>query len=214
MAKVAASVLDADFSKWREWLPKLSKVDRIQFDIMDNKFVPNKGLDKKRISELRPKTKLFFESHLMVENPETYVQEFAELGNQLLIFHIEATNKPLAIIEQIEEHGMKTGIAINNQTEAKTIFPYLDKVDLALVMSVQAGFGGQKFNSLALDKIRALRKKIDSEELECEIEVDGGINLETAKQCAEAGVDVLVAGTGIFRNPKGVEKAIEELKRL
>ncbi len=214
MAKVAASVLDADFSKWREWLPKLSKVDRIQFDIMDNKFVPNKGLDKKRISELRPKTKLFFESHLMVENPETYVQEFAELGNQLLIFHIEATNKPLAIIEQIEEHGMKTGIAINNQTEAKTIFPYLDKVDLALVMSVQAGFGGQKFNALALQKIRALRKKIDSEELECEIEVDGGINLETAKQCAEAGVDVLVAGTGIFRNPKGVEKAIEELKRL
>ncbi len=214
MVKVAASVLDADFQKWREWLPKLSKADRIQFDIMDKKFVPNKGLDKKRISELRPKTKLFFESHLMVEKPEQHIEEFAGLGNQLLIFHIEATDKPLAIIEQIEEHGMKAGIAINNQTEAKTIFPYLDKVDLALVMSVQAGFGGQKFNSLALDKIHALRKKIDSGELDCEIEVDGGINLETAGQCVEAGVDVLVAGTGIFRNPKGIEKAIEELKKL
>ena len=213
MAEIAASVLDADFSKWKQWLPELEKagIKRIQWDVMDNKFVPNKGIDKKFFAELRPRTKAFFESHLMVLEPEKYIREFAELGSQMLIFHVEATEKPLKIIEMVEEHGMKVGIAINNETGAEKIFPYLDKVDLALVMGVQAGFGGQKFNPKALEKISALRKKIDSEELSCEIEVDGGINAQTAKKAVEAGVDVLVAGTGIFKHPKGIAEAVKEL---
>src|SRR3989344_1561850 len=213
MAEIAASVLDADFSKWKQWLPELEKagIKRIQWDVMDNRFVPNKGIDKKFFAELRPRTKAFFESHLMVLQPEKYVREFAELGSQMLIFHVEATEKPLKIIEMVEEHGMKVGIAINNETGAEKIFPYLDKVDLALVMGVQAGFGGQKFNPKALEKISALRKKIDSEELPCEIEVDGGINAQTAKKAVEAGVDVLVAGTGIFKHPKGIAEAVKEL---
>ncbi|HZX34824.1 hypothetical protein A2118_03470 [Candidatus Kaiserbacteria bacterium GWA2_50_9] len=213
MAEIAASVLDADFSKWKQWLPELEKagIKRIQWDVMDNRFVPNKGIDKKFFAELRPRTKAFFESHLMVLEPEKYIREFAELGSQMLIFHVEATEKPLKIIEMVEEHGMKVGIAINNETGAEKIFPYLDKVDLALVMGVQAGFGGQKFNPKALEKISALRKKIDSEELSCEIEVDGGINAQTAKKAVEAGVDVLVAGTGIFKHPKGIAEAVKEL---
>ena len=213
MAEIAASVLDADFSKWKQWLPELEKagIKRIQWDVMDNRFVPNKGIDKKFFAELRPRTKAFFESHLMVLEPEKYIREFAELGSQMLIFHVEATEKPLKIIEMVEEHGMKVGIEINNETGAEKIFPYLDKVDLALVMGVQAGFGGQKFNPKALEKISALRKKIDSEELPCEIEVDGGINAQTAKKAVEAGVDVLVAGTGIFKHPKGIAEAVKEL---
>ena len=213
MAEIAASVLDADFSKWKQWLPELEKagIKRIQWDVMDNRFVPNKGIDKKFFAELRPRTKAFFESHLMVLEPEKYIREFAELGSQMLIFHVEATEKPLKIIEMVEEHGMKAGIAINNETGAEKIFPYLDKVDLALVMGVQAGFGGQKFNPEALEKISALRKKIDEEELPCEIEVDGGINTETAKKAVEAGVDILVAGTGIFKHPKGISEAVKEL---
>jgi len=152
MVKVAASVLNADFSKWREWLPKLNGADRIQWDIMDNKYVPNTGVKKELLAELRPATKIFFESHLMVENPETFVEEFARIGNQLLIFHVETTEQPLSLIEKIEEFGMKPGIAVNNKTPAEKIFPYLDKVDHAIVMSVEAGFGGQKFIPAALEK--------------------------------------------------------------
>ena len=131
-----------------------------------------------------------------------------------MIFHIETTDKPLELMEQIEGFGMKPGIAVNNQTEVEKIFPYLDKVDLALVMSVEAGFGSQKFNPDSLAKISVLRKKIEEESLKCEIEVDGRINKLTAGRCVEAGVDILVSGTGLFRHPKGIVEAVKELKSL
>ena len=216
MVKVIASVLNADFSKKKEWLPQLneSEIDGIQWDIMDNKYVPNTGIEKQLIGELRPQTKLFFESHLMVVDPENYLEEMAELGTQLLTFHIETTNNPKNIIKEINDFGMSAGIAINNKTPAEKIFPHLDKVDLSLVMSVEAGFGGQKFNPLALEKISLLRKKIDEEAIACEIEVDGGIKFETAKECVKAGADILVSGTGIFKHQKGIKEAIKEMKEL
>ncbi|MCR4368785.1 MAG: ribulose-phosphate 3-epimerase [archaeon] len=214
MAKIAASVLDADFSKWKTWLPELEKaeVDRIQWDVMDNKYVPNAGVDRQKIAQLRPHTKLFFETHHMVKKPEAQVEEFAKLGSNMFIFHIETTKKPLQLIEQIEDFGMKVGIAINNGTPSKKIFSYLDKIDLALVMTVQAGFGGQKFIEKNLDEVRALRTKIDSQGLLCEIEIDGGVNAQTASKAIEAGTDVLVAGSAIFRHPKGILAAIKELQ--
>ncbi|MBI4210253.1 MAG: ribulose-phosphate 3-epimerase [Candidatus Diapherotrites archaeon] len=214
MPKIAASVLNADFSKWKQWLPELesAKVDRIQFDIMDGKYVHNAGVDKKHIRTLRPETKLLFESHLMVRNPEAYVREFAEIGNTLLIFHVETTKAPLRLIETIVDHGMKAGIAINNKNPAKEILPYLGHADLALVMSVEAGLGGQEFNPKALEKISAIRKKIDADGALCEIEVDGGINAGTAKKCVQAGANILVAGTFLFRHPKGVKAAVKELQ--
>ncbi len=216
MAEIAVSVLNSDNSRWREWLPLLEKagIDRIQFDIMDRKFVPNTGVPKEFVAELRPQTKLFFESHLMVLRPENYVKGFAEMGNQLLIFHAEATKKPLKLIESIEEHGMRVGIAVNSKTPAEKIFPYLDKVDLALVMGVEAGLGGQEFNGKAIEKISTLRKKIGELGAQCKLEVDGGINAETGKKCVYAGADVLVAGTFIFRHPMGIEAAVKELRQI
>lgn len=215
MPKIAASVLNADFSRQAEWLPALekAKVDRIQWDIMDNKFVPNTGVAKDLIPKLRKKTKIYFESHLMVQKPENYVKEFSENGTQLFIFHVEATKKPLELIEMIKNNGMKAGIAINSKTPAEMIYPFLDKADLALVMSVDAGFGGQKFQEQALEKVEKLRNKIDEIGSECEIEVDGGVNAEIGKKCTKSGADVLVAGSFLFRHPQGIAKAIEELRK-
>lgn len=215
-AKIAASVLNADFSNWKKWLPELeaANADRIQWDIMDGKFVANTGVDKKYISMLKPRTKIFFESHLMVQKPEEYVEEFSENGTKLLIFHIEATKEPLRLIERIEDFGMKVGMAINSKTPAEKLFPFLDKLDLGLVMGVDAGFGGQKFQENALQKISLLRGKIDSDMLDCKIEVDGGINPLTGKQCVEAGCDILVAGSFIFRHPEGIARAISELRKI
>jgi len=216
MAKVAASVLDADFSKQGQWLKELEKarVDRIHWDIMDNRFVPNKGVPEYRIGEARKKTGLFFESHLMVEEPETYVSDFSIMGSDLLTFHVETTDKPMKMITHIRTAEMKAGICVNNKTPVEEVFPYLVNCDLVLVMSVDAGFGGQKFNEKAIEKISALRKKIDSEELECEIEVDGGINEETGRLAVHAGADILASGSYLFRHPGGITSAVKKLKKL
>jgi len=216
MVKVAPSVLNADFEKKESWLKEFeeAKIDRIHWDIMDNKYVPNKGVAKEKISELRPFTKFSFESHLMVENPEEYVEEFADAGNNSFIFHIETTKKPLELIKKIRTAGMKAGICINNKTSVNEVIPFLNKIDLVLVMSVEAGFGGQKFNSESIEKISVLRKKIDSEAIQCEIEVDGGINAETGKKVVEAGANVLVAGTAVFKHSQGIKFAINELQNL
>jgi len=216
MVKVAPSVLNADFSKKEKWVKELeeARADRIHWDIMDNKYVPNTGVPKERIAELRPLTKMFFESHLMVENPDSYVKEFSELGNGLLTFHVETVKSVKGMIKKISDFGMKTGICVNNLVPAKKIAPYLDNVDLVLVMSVEAGFGGQKFNEKALQKIAFLQEKIDYEGLGCEIEVDGGINAQTGLKGVASGADVLVAGNYIFKHENGVQFAVEELKRL
>ncbi|MEM4257300.1 MAG: ribulose-phosphate 3-epimerase [Candidatus Diapherotrites archaeon] len=216
MDKIVASVLDADFSNWKTWLKAIENagIKRIQWDIMDNKFVENNGVDKKYIQILRPKTKLFFESHLMVNYPENYINEFAENGTQLLIFHLESTKNPLNLIEKIEDHGLKVGMAIDINTDQKKIYPFLDKIDLALVMSVKAGKGGQKFQEKVLTKIKELKKEIQNNELQCEIEVDGGIKPETAKKCLNAGANLLVVGSYIFKNPIGINAALEELKKI
>ncbi len=215
MTKIAPSVLGVDFSKSSEWLKELeeSNIDRIHWDIMDNEYVPNTGVDKNEIAELRPKTKLFFESHLMVSTPRDYLEDFCEMGNELFNFHVETQNKinSFEIISEIEDLGMKTGMTINNETNPESLVPFLEKLDLVLVMSVDAGFGGQSFNEKALEKISFLRKKIDEESLSCEIEVDGGVNAETGKKCVEAGADILVAGSYIFKNENGIKHAIESL---
>ena len=215
MPQIAASVLNADASKWKEWLPQLEEalVDRIQFDIMDNKYVPNTGVEKRLIAELRPHTRIFFETHLMTERPELKIGEFAEMGSQLIIFHAETTKQPLKLIQKIKDHGVQAGIAVNNNTQAEKIVPYLHKADLALVMGVEAGFGGQEFNPAALDKIRLLRRMIDEQSMECKIEVDGGVNAQTARECVAAGADVLVAGTFLFRHPNGIVEAVKELRK-
>ncbi len=214
MNEISASVLNADFSKRAKWLPELEKarVDRLHWDFMDNKYVPNTGIDSVLMQEMRPKTKIFFESHLMVFRPETHLKKLAESGSQLAIFHVETVEKPRSAINRIHSLGMEAGICVNNKTPADKILPYLGKVELALVMSVEAGFGGQKFNHAALEKISVLRKKIDAEGFPCLIEVDGGIDAETGAKCVKAGADILAAGTFIFGHPKGIAEAARELR--
>ncbi len=215
MPKITPSVLNADFSKMTEWLPQFeqAKADAVHWDIMDNEFVPNSEVKWSWILELRPKTKLPFDCHLMVKEPEDYVGKMAGIGADSITFHVEAANHPAKVIQQIRGEGMKTGIAINCQTPTEKILPLLEKVDVALVMSVNAGFGGQSFLSEALEKITLLKKRVEKEKLGCEIQVDGGINLETGKQAVQAGADILVAGSFVFKY-KSVKDAILELKGL
>ena len=214
MTQISASVLNADFLKWKEWLPELelARVERIQWDLMDKRFVPNTGLDENLISQLRPSTKIFFETHIMALRPESYITRLSERGSEMAIFHVEACQNPLKIIRSIKDSGMKAGIAVNLKTGAEKLFAFLDKVDLALVMTVNAGFGGQKFDEKALGNVKMLRRRIDEEELDCKIEVDGGINAQTGRECMDAGADVLAAGTFIFNHPKGIVEAVKELR--
>lgn len=215
MTKVGVSVLSADFKKAKEWLSEIEKgkPDMIQWDIMDNKYVPNTGVDLKNISLLRKKTNLFFDCHLMVEKPQEYFSVLKNFGVDSLTFHVETAKYPESTIKKIRDLGLGVGIAVNNKIPVEEIIPFLGKTDIALVMTVEAGFGGQAFLSSALDKVRVLRKEIDEQGFDCEIQVDGGINLETGKKCVEAGADILVAGSFIFRQ-KSISKAIQDLKGL
>ena len=214
MPQISASVLNADFAKWKKWLAELvaTRIDRIHWDVMDNKYVPNTGIDEESIKKLRPRTKKLFETHLMVVDPENHIQKIADYGNELAIFHIETVRQPEKIIRQIRDAGMKTGICVNNRTDARVVLPFLGKADLCLVMGVEAGFGGQEFNPAALGKIKLIRQHIDKNKLGCKIEVDGGINPQTGALCTQAGCDILVAGTFIFRHPKGIGQAVKEFR--
>ncbi len=179
MPQIAPSVLNADFSKMMEWLPEFeqAKADAVHWDIMDNEFVPNSGVKWNWILELRPKTKLPFDCHLMVKEPELYVGKMIQLGADSITIHAEATENPKKVLEQIHAEGLKNGIAINVKTPAEKILPLLEKADLALVMSVSAGLGGQPFLPESLKKIQKLKEAVEKEKLACEIQVDGGIDL-------------------------------------
>jgi len=215
MAKVAVSILSADFRKADEWLPKLEEgqPDMIQWDIMDNKFVPNEGVDEKHIFQLREKTNLFFDAHLMVENPEERFERYEEWGVQNITFHVEAAKRPDYTITLLHQLGLGTGVALNAETPVEKIIPFLPKIDIALVMTVNAGMGGQQFIEENLEKVRVLRKEIDKMGIGTEIQVDGGINPETGKKALEAGADILVAGSYIMKTDDIVQ-AIKSLKEL
>lgn len=218
MVKIAPSVLSADFSKTDTWLAQFEQatVDCIHWDVMDNAFVPNRGVNWNWILETRPKTKLPFDCHLMVKEPEVYIAKMAGMGADSITFHVEATKSEKQTIELIEKTknlGLKCGIAIDAQTPPEKIIPFLGKADVALVMSVQAGFGGQSFLPQALEKIKKLQSIIEKEKWMCEIQVDGGITLQTGKQAVAAGADILVAGSFVFKY-KTVKDAILELKQL
>lgn len=216
MVKVAPSVLSADFTKIDTWLAEFgkAKADMIQWDIMDNRFVPNTGVDTKWIPVVRKKTKIFFDCHLMVQKPQTHFGKLKKMGADSLTFHAEAAKDPAKIIREIRRLGLGAGIAINAGTPAEKIIPFLYNVDIALVMSVNAGFGGQKFLQESLEKIKKIRKQIDKEKLPCLVQIDGGINLETGKKAVDAGADILVAGSFVFKYEKGIKQAILDLKRL
>ncbi|MBI2597941.1 MAG: ribulose-phosphate 3-epimerase [Candidatus Diapherotrites archaeon] len=215
MPLVAPSLLFADFNRTKHWLPQLEEAgaDMLQWDIMDNRYVPNTGNKIKDIKFLRPKTRIFFDCHLMVLKPQKYFKKLQDFGADSITFHVETTKDPKNTIKKICDLGMGTGIALNNDLDVKKIFPFLPFVDIALVMSVQAGFGSQEFIPSSLEKVKILRKKINKEKLCCKIQIDGGINLQTGAKAVNAGADILVAGSFVFKH-KNPKEAVLALKKL
>lgn len=211
--KIAPSILSADFARLGDQVRAVEDAgaDRVQVDVMDGKFVPNITFGPLAIQALRPLTRLTLEAHLMVEPPEDFIEAFARAGADTIIVHQEATPHLHRAIQQIHALGKKAGVALNPSTPAGTLTEVLPSLQLVLVMTVNPGFGGQVFIPETLAKIRQVRQTIREQGLDCEVEVDGGVNLETARLVVEAGADVLVAGAAVFDSKDGVAAAIQGL---
>ena len=207
MNKVSPSILSCDFSKLKEDIDSIvNHVEYLHIDVMDGVFVNNISFGIPVIKSIRPHYDIVFDTHLMIVNPERYIDAFASSGADLITFHIEATCDPMNVINLIHEKGLKAGISLRPKTNVNDLKPYLDKVELVLVMSVEPGFGGQKFDPSAIEKIKWLKEQKVINNYNYEIEVDGGINGETGKLCLEAGADVLVSGSYIFNANNRLER--------
>jgi ribulose-phosphate 3-epimerase len=213
LIKIVPSILSADFTRLGEDVRAVEAAgaDRIQIDVMDGRFVPNITFGTLAVEALRPVTSLTLEAHLMVEPPEDFIDKMARAGADTIIIHYESTPHIHRALQHIRSLGKKTGLALNPSTPASVIDPVLKLVDMVLVMTVNPGFGGQNFIPETLSKIREVRNTTRMRGMDCEVEVDGGINLQTALSVVEAGADVLVAGSSVFDANLGVEAAIKSL---
>lgn len=213
MIRIAPSILSANFSCLGNEIKRVAEAgaDLIHIDVMDGTFVPNITLGSPVVKCLRNATNLDFDVHLMVEHPETHVDAFAEAGADIITFHVEATRHSHRILQQIKSHGIKAGVAVNPGTSLAMIEELLPDLDMVLVMTVNPGYGGQRFIESQLEKIHMLYHTIEDMGFDCDIEVDGGINEETAKLVIEAGANVLVAGSYIY-GADLVQEAIASLR--
>ncbi len=194
MIRISPSLLAADFSRLDRELDRVSDADALHLDVMDGIFVPNISFGPPVLQSIRPKTSLFFDVHLMITHPLDYIETFVKCGADCITFHLESDSDPLKTIEKIHSFGKQAGISIRPATAPEAVLPFLSKLDMVLVMSVEPGFGGQKFMESALEKIRFLRSAAP----DMTLNVDGGINADTGRRCVEAGANMLVAGSYVF----------------
>ena len=201
MVKIAPSILSADFANLERDIQRISTADYVHVDVMDGMFVPNITIGIPVVKSLRPTTALPLDVHLMIVEPVRYVEQFCAAGADLVTVHVESDTPENihAAIDKIHAKGKKAGIVLKPKTPAEAALPYLEKVELILVMTVEPGFGGQKFMADMMPKVSAIRAWIDEKNPACELEVDGGVDPETCKTCIAAGANVLVAGSAVYK---------------
>ena len=213
--KISPSILSCDFSEIGSEIEKLnnSGADLIHIDVMDGHFVPNLTFGPPVISKIRKCSKLPFDVHLMISPVEKYIQDYANAGADIITFHPEATDNIQRTIDVIKSCGKKVGISLNPETPSTVIENYLKEIDLILIMSVNPGFAGQKFMPEVLEKVKFFRSKIKNENLNIDIEIDGGIDFETAPLAIKAGANILVSGTTIFKGENNISENIKNLRK-
>ena len=213
--QISPSILSADFSQLGNEIERLEKcgADMIHVDVMDGHFVPNLTIGPPVIKALKKYSSLIFDVHLMISPVHKYIQAYSDAGADIITIHPEATENLKSSILKIKELNKKVGVSLNPKTKTDVIIDFLDQIDLVLIMSVNPGFGGQKFMPEVLDKIRELKKIQNNKKLNFDIEIDGGINFENSQMAIEAGANILVSGTTIFKSNDGdIKKNIELLK--
>ena len=213
--KISPSILSADFSKLGEEIVSLEKAgaDYIHIDVMDGHFVPNITIGPEVIKRLRPVTKLTFDVHLMIAPVDPFIKDFAEAGADIITFHPEATEDISKTIKLIRSHGKKVGVSLKPLSPISLIENYLNEIDLILIMSVNPGFGGQKFMPEVLDKMKSLREIVEQKKLKVDIEIDGGINFDNSKKAKDFGANILVSGSTVFKENGGnLQKNIQSLR--
>ncbi len=215
MIKIAPSILSADFARLGAQITEAVEggADYIHIDVMDGHFVPNITIGPLIVEAIRPMTSLPLDAHLMIENPERYIADFARAGSNIITVQLEACPHLHRVVQAIKELGVKAGVAINPATPVSSLTDILADLDLVLIMTVNPGFGGQQFIPHSIRKLRALKQMLAEQEVSCEVEVDGGINAETAPEAVHAGAQVLVAGSAIFNRKAPVADNIAALRK-